>query len=367
MSRLIEVSPDGAISPILVGYINTSDYEIIKKQYYDSYDKTKEPLLTGIIKKNYEKYIFANINPEYKDLWDLFDRQVRAVWTYHEIDISDDIKQWNSITFPPMIKNYTTKIMANFAVLDGAVTHNIVTNFHEEIKIPEARACLGYNGGIEVVHGVTYCMFILGLLSPEEAKKAFAAAELSNSIKKRLEFCEKWMNPNIPFPLRILAFGLVEGLLFCTSFSGINFMKRLGYLPGFTHSNELISADESLHFDTACCFNRHVKQKVPDILFYSLLFDAVVVEQIFVQETYETNTVGINRATMSNYAYYMADFVAKKFGYDPVYGVKHQCSWMEINDVDVKINFFERRNSQYETAQQNTNSNNNEFLLTEDF
>ena len=81
-----------------------------------------------------------------------------------------------------------------------------------------------------------------------EKEYLFNAIETMPIIKKKAEWMFKWMHKDTtPFPLRLLAFAIVEGIFFSGSFCAIFWIRTKKILPGLRKSNDFISRDESVH------------------------------------------------------------------------------------------------------------------------
>ena len=93
-------------------------------------------------------------------------------------------------------------------------------------------------------------------------------------------------------------------------------------MPGLTFSNELISRDEGLHTDFACCLYALLKHRLPEItahtygihlsylsidLSYRIVREAVHLENAFCSEALPVSLVGINATLMQQYIQFVAD------------------------------------------------------------
>ena len=78
-------------------------------------------------------------------------------------------------------------------------------------------------------------------------------------------------------------------------------------MPGLTFSNELISRDEGLHCDFACLMFSHLKYKPSDERIYSIITDAVKIEQEFLCEALPCALIGMNNKLMAQYIEFVAD------------------------------------------------------------
>ena len=70
-------------------------------------------------------------------------------------------------------------------------------------------------------------------------------------IRQKALWMKKWVNSDLPFVQRVIAFACVEGIFFSGSFCSIFWLKKRGLMPGLCFSNELISRDEGLHTEFA--------------------------------------------------------------------------------------------------------------------
>jgi ribonucleoside-diphosphate reductase beta chain len=92
-------------------------------------------------------------------------------------------------------KHLIHRLVAFFATGDSIVANNLVLNLYKHINSPEARLYLSRQLYEEALH----VQFYLTLLDtyiphPDERAKAFAAVENIPSIKKKADFCFKWMD-----------------------------------------------------------------------------------------------------------------------------------------------------------------------------
>ena len=193
---------------------------------------------------------FTTFPIQYPDLWALYKKAVGSFWTAEEIDLGSDMKDWEKLTSDE--KYFIKMILAFFAASDGIVFENIDLNFGSEVQISEARAFYAYQGFNEAIHGETYSLMI-DKLAADKAEKTmlFRAVQTVPVVRKKAEWTFKYMNPQVPFASRLLAFMCMEGIFFSGSFCAIFWLKKRGVMPGLCFSNELISRDEGLHLEFA--------------------------------------------------------------------------------------------------------------------
>lgn len=79
-----------------------------------------------------------------------------------------------------------------------------------------------------------------------DSDKLFNAIETIPCVQKKAEWALRWIeDQKSPFAERLVAFSAVEGIFFSGSFAAIFWLKKRGFMPGLTFSNELISRDEA--------------------------------------------------------------------------------------------------------------------------
>ena len=297
----------------------------------------EEPILA----QNPSRYTTFPIT--YPDLWALYKKAIASFWTVEEIDMGNDLKDWENLR--PDEQNFIKMVLAFFAASDGIVMENINLNFGAEVQISEARSFYAYQSFNESIHGETYSLMIDKLVKdPEEKSRLFRAIETVPAVKHKAEWALKWMGPEAPFSQRLAAFACVEGIFFSGSFCAIFWLKKRGLMPGLSFSNELISRDEGLHQEFAVALFHHLKNKctVRDIV-----KSAVDIECEFVTDALPCKLIGMDSREMIQYIQFVADRLLTQFGERPLFGVSNPFDWMETISLEGKTNFFEKRVGEY--------------------
>ena len=161
----------------------------------------------------------------------------------------------------------------------------------------------------------------------------------------------KWLNDKeSDFATRLVAFALVEGLFFSSSFAAIYWIKKRGLMPGLTFSNELISRDEALHTEFAILLYSKIENRLSTTKIYEIITEAVAIEKEFITESIPCRMIGMNSNLMCQYIEFVADRLCLQLGYDKIYNSQNPFDFMELISVESKVNFFERTNSEYALA-----------------
>ena len=324
-----------------------------------------EPLLEDVD----NRFVIFPIQQD--DIWQMYKKAEASFWTAEEIDLAQDLKDWDE-KLNDDERHFITHVLAFFAASDGIVNENLAVNFLEEVKSPEARCFYGFQVAIENIHAETYSLLIdTYIKDAEEKHRLFNALETVPCVKKKAEWALRWIDKG-NFAERLIAFAAVEGIFFSGSFCSIFWLKKRGLMPGLSFSNELISRDEGLHCDFACLlYNRYLKNKLPNETVVGIIKDAVEIEKEFVTDALPVKLIGMNADLMTQYIEFVADRLLLELGCEKQYNAENPFDFMEMISLQGKTNFFERRVSEYSKAgvanKPASGQGNHSFSLDEDF
>ena len=295
-----------------------------------------------------KRYVMFPI--QHDDIWQMYKKQVDCFWRPEEIDLTKDVKDWDNLT--PDERYFISMILAFFAASDGLVIENLASRFMNDIQISEARAFYGFQIAMENIHSHTYSLLIETYIkNTDEKYMLFNALENYPCIKKKAEWAKKWINDNRSvFATRLIAFACIEGIFFSGAFCSIYWLKKRGLMPGLTFSNELISRDEALHTEFAILLYTKLQKKINKSRVYEIIKEAVDIETEFICDALSCRLIGMNAEMMTQYIKFVADRLIVQLGYDKIYNVNNPFSFMELISLESKVNFFEKRVSDYALA-----------------
>jgi ribonucleoside-diphosphate reductase beta chain len=319
-----------------------------------------------ILAENKDRFVIFPI--KHNDIWEYYKKSEASFWTAEEIDLSNDLGDWNN-KLNDNERHFVKHVLAFFAASDGIVNENLAINFLNEVQYPEARFFYGFQVMMENIHSETYSLLIdTYIKDPVEKDKLLHAVETVPCVGKKADWALTWIN-NGSFAERLIAFAAVEGIFFSGSFCSIFWLKKRGLMPGLSFSNELISRDEGLHCDFACLlYTQHVKNKLPKEKVTQIITDAVVIEKEFVSDAIPVRLIGMNSDLMCQYIEFCADRLLLALGCDKYYNAANPFDFMEMISLQGKTNFFEKRVAEYQkSGVMNNKEENNVFNLDEDF
>ena len=285
------------------------------------------------------------------DIWVMYKKQVDCFWRAEEIDFSKDLVDWNE-KLNNDERYFISMVLAFFAASDGIVTENLALRFMGDVQLAEARAFYGFQIAMENIHSQTYSVMIdTYIKDADQHHKLFNALENFPCIQKKAVWARKWISDNrSSFQARLIAFAVVEGIFFSASFASIYWLKKRGYMPGLTFSNQLISRDEAMHCEFAVLLYKKLQKKLQKKRVYEIIQEAVIIEKEFITEAIPCRLIGMNMELMVQYIEFVADRLCLQLGYDKIYNTANPFDFMELISMDSKVNFFERTNSEYALA-----------------
>merc|ERR1719191_2386678 len=160
-----------------------------------------------ILRENPDRWVMFPI--KYPEVWEMYKKQEASFWTAEEIDLSQDMRDWERLTDNE--RHFIKHVLAFFAASDGIVLENLAENFSCEVQIPEARAFYGFQIAMENIHSETYSLLIEQYIR-DGAEKAmlFDAIHTMPPVKEKARWAVQWMNKEKSFAERIVAFAAVE-------------------------------------------------------------------------------------------------------------------------------------------------------------
>ena len=318
-----------------------------------------------ILKENPNRFVLFPI--QHSDIWSYYKKAEASFWTAEEIDLSNDLSDWES-KLTSDERHFVKHVLAFFAASDGIVNENLAENFVSEVQYTEAKFFYGFQIMMENIHSETYSLLIDTYIKDAKEKDyLFNAMEHLDCVKKKAEWALRWIK-NGSFAERLVAFAAVEGIFFSGSFCSIFWLKKRGLMPGLSFSNELISRDEGMHCDFACLlYNDHLEQKLPSETVTNIIKDAVAIEKEFVSDAIPVALIGMNADLMCQYIEFVADRLLGALDLPKVYNVDNPFPWMDLISLQGKTNFFEKRVGDYQKSGVMADRDKQVFTLDEDF
>jgi ribonucleoside-diphosphate reductase beta chain len=306
----------------------------------------------------------------YPTFFEMYRAAIKNTWSVEEVDFSTDVADLTQRMGEPE-RHLVHRLVAFFATGDSIVANNLVLNLYKHINAPEARMYLSRQLYEEALH----VQFYLTLLDtyvpdPEDRARAFAAVENIPSIRRKAEFCNKYLDSveNIArletqadrrrFLLNLICFAAcIEGLFFFGAFAYVYFLRSRGLLHGLAAGTNWVFRDESAHMAFAFEVVSTVRSEEPELVnaqfeadVHAMLDEAIACEVQFAEDLLGGGIAGLSVGDVTEYLQYCADQRLVTLGFAKHYRTKNPFSFMALQDVQEVTNFFERRVSAYQTG-----------------
>jgi ribonucleoside-diphosphate reductase beta chain len=306
----------------------------------------------------------------YPAFFEMYRSAIKNTWTVEEVDFATDAGDLET-KMSAAERHLVERLIAFFATGDSIVANNLVLNLYAHVNAPEARMYLSRQLYEEALHVQFYLTLLDTYVPDPEARfRAFAAVENIPSVRKKAEFCFKWIDSlaNLraldtrehrrEFLKNLICFAAcVEGLFFFAAFAYVYFLRSRGLLHGLAGGTNWVFRDESAHMAFAFEVIRVVRAEEPELFDAELeasvrqmLAEAVDCELAFAEDLVADGIAGLSLADVRQYLEFVADQRLTTLGLEKQYGAKNPFSFMDLQDVQELANFFERRVSAYQVG-----------------
>lgn len=305
----------------------------------------------------------------YPEFYDRFRDAIKNTWTVEEVDLHNDLADLRRLS--PAERHLVNRLVAFFATGDTIVANNLVLNLYQHVNSPEARLYLSRQLFEEAVH-VQFYLTLLDTYIPDDRERheAFAAVENIPSIKRKADFCFRWIDSlgqlrrldtadqRRQFLLNLICFAAcIEGLFFYGAFAYVYFLRSRGLLNGLASGTNWVFRDESMHMAFAFDVVETVRREQPELFddnladrVSAMIAEAVECEVQFAEDLLGRGVPGLSLADMREYLQHVADRRLTQLGIAPLFGSRNPFAFMELQDVQELSNFFERRVSAYQVG-----------------
>jgi ribonucleoside-diphosphate reductase beta chain len=307
---------------------------------------------------------------QYPAFYEMYRSAIKNTWTVDEVDFASDVDDIRK-KLGPRERHLIERLVAFFATGDSIVSNNLVLNLYKHINAPEARMYLSRQLYEEALH-VQFYLTLLDTYIPDHDSraKAFAAIDNIPSIRKKGEFCFKWIDSiqemhrietraqRRQFLMNLITFAAaVEGLFFFAAFAYVYYLRSKGLLHGLATGTNWVFRDESCHMQFAFEVVKQVREQEPDLFdadmqrdVVQMLQEAVEAETQFAEDLLGEGLAGLSLRDVRGYLEYVADQRLQQLDMPKHYGTKNPLSFMELQDVQELTNFFERRVASYQVG-----------------
>ncbi|WP_130859665.1 ribonucleotide-diphosphate reductase subunit beta [Gracilibacillus phocaeensis] len=315
---------------------------------------------TGII--NGESSGVLNWNDiAYPQMYDLYQTLLANFWKAQEINMQDDIKQWDNLT--DIEKNVFLRINTQLASLDSLQTPTM-SHVMDYVTDSSFKAIFAVISQQEAVHNESYSYILSSLVPISEQNKRFNQAKEDPIVQKRnqliLDSYEAFREQPTPQRLFELAINSInlEGIYFYAGFAFFYHLARQQKMLKTSTMISYIQRDEMQHAYFVAQFVRILLTENPELntpeniqYAYDTINRAVELEKEWADYILK-DIEGIDLDEFHGYVEYLANKRCRQIGLDNYYpDQENPMQWIHVFSDEMmnetKSDFFEQKSRTY--------------------
>lgn len=303
---------------------------------------------------NWDDVKFDWAYPKYK-------RMLGNFWTPFEISMSNDVKQFPSLSENE--KEAFLKTIGLLALLDSIQTDYAgkVADYLTDSSLQALMIILAQQ---EVIHNHSYSYVLSSLVSKDEQDRVFDYWRSEPVLEKRNEFVLKGYKsfaeqPTVENMLDSIVYDVIlEGLFFYSGFAFFYHLARHQKMVASSTMINYINRDEQLHVDLFVKIYQELLNEYPELntpdraqKVQAIFMEAAELEVEWARDIIGDKIDGLDVEDLEAYIYFYTNVRCQQLGYEKPYPDyrKNPLKWIKAyEDVDLgKTDFFEQRSRQY--------------------
>ena len=278
-------------------------------------------------------------------------------WTEEEVELGDDVQQWQDGTLSEGDKQYILQIMRLFTQTDVQVGQNYCSNWIPVFKNNEIRNMLLAFANREGTHQRAYALFTDTIGMPDDIYSEFLEYEAMSAKIELMQDNDVSTKEGLGKSLAQTVCN--EGVGLFSSFVMLLNFQRFGKAKGLCKIAEWSLRDETQHvegmselFKAYCSENREILTDEFKASIYDMYRSAVDLEDKFIDSVFEMGQPeGLTAEDMKSYVRYIANRRLRMIGMkDNWDNAVNPFPWLDWILAEGQTNFFEQRVSEYSVA-----------------
>lgn len=302
----------------------------------------------------------------YPQMYDLYQALLANFWKAQEINMQDDIKQWDSLT--DVEKDVFLRINTQLASLDSLQTPTM-SQAMDYVTDSSFKAIFAVISQQEAVHTESYSYILSSLVSVSEQNARFNQAKSDPVVQKRndliLDAYEEFRQNPTPqnlFKLSVNSINL-EGIYFYAGFAFFYHLARQQKMLKTSTMISYIQRDEMQHAYFIAQFIRIMLTENPELntdeniqYIYKTIDQAVQLEKEWAHYIL-ADIEGLDLVEFEGYVEYLANKRLRQLGLDNLYEERsNPMPWIQVFGDDMmnetKSDFFEQKSRTYTKVSQ---------------
>jgi len=302
---------------------------------------------------------------------EIFRTMLNNNWVPAEVQMQEDIEQWNKEGFlTENEKSVYKKSLAFVSNLDGIQTNNLTSNIVRHITSPEISLAIVRQAYEEALHVHSYATMIEALgFDPDEIygmykidKKLYAKNEyVLQAINKiaNPEFKTGTMKTDKMFFEACVGNVILEGIYFYSAFLNFYILRRNNKMPNSAQMIQFINRDEDMHLKLFLNIVETIKKVQPELWDNEMkerivknIIGAVEHELDWGLSCLGEGILGLNEEMLTQYLHFVGDIRLVALGLPKQWNATNPFPWIdEITQGNMtESNFFESTVKEYSTG-----------------
>lgn len=302
----------------------------------------------------------------YPQMYDLYQTLLSNFWKAQEINMQDDIKQWDHLT--DVERDVFLRINTQLASLDSLQTPTM-SQAMDYVTDSSFKAIFAVISQQEAVHNESYSYILSSLVSISEQNARFNQAKSDPIVRKRndliLDAYEAFRQnptPQTLFRLSVNSINL-EGIYFYAGFAFFYHLARQQKMLKTSTMISYIQRDEMQHAYFISQFIRIMLTENPELnteeniqYVYDAVDKAVQLEKEWARHILK-DIQGLDLDEFEGYVEYLANKRLRQLGLDNLYAEQNNpMPWIQVFGDDMmnetKSDFFEQKSRTYSKVSQ---------------
>ena len=302
----------------------------------------------------------------YQWAMDLYDQAVANTWFPNEIQLAQDLADWEKMTDEE--RHAVTFLMSYFNPHELLVNKALAFGVYPYVNAAECHLYLAKQMWEEANHCMAF-EYVLDTF-PIDRDKAYSAHVDEKVMAAKEEFETRYIkrmtedtmditttDGKKDFIRNLIAYNIIlEGIWFYSGFMVALSFRQRNLLRNFGSLIDWIVRDESLHLKFGINLILTVIEENEDLQdpafaeeIKQMILDGVAMEEEYNKALLPNGILGLNADYINQYVKYLTDRRLEELGFEPHYNVSNPAKWMATaNDTYELVNFFESTNTSYE-------------------
>lgn len=302
----------------------------------------------------------------YPQMYDLYQTLLANFWKAQEINMQDDIKQWESLSHQE--KDVFLRINTQLASLDSLQTPTM-SQVMDYVTDSSFKAIFAVISQQEAVHNESYSYILSSLIPIDEQNQRFNQAKSDPIVRKRnqliLNAYEDFRQNPTPLSLFKLSVNSInlEGIYFYAGFAFFYHLARQQKMLKTSTMISYIQRDEMQHAYFISQFIRILLTENPELnteenieYVYETINEAVELEKEWAHYIL-ADIIGIDLQEFEGYVEYLANKRLRQLGLNNLYEERRNpMPWIQVFSDEMmnttKSDFFEQKSRTYSKVSQ---------------